>query len=74
MNLEIMQKIVDCLNKNIHGLTIINLMEKIKISRGSIKTHLDILVYTDQVKEIKYAQNVKVFFGNVKKVRMKVKK
>lgn len=73
MNFMIMQRIIDELNKNKRGLTIINLMGKTKFARGTIKTHLDILQYTEQVEEIKYAQNVKVYFANVKKVKGGIK-
>lgn len=63
-----MQKIVNELNKSKRGLTIKNLMDNTKLARGTIKPLLDILVYTSQVDEIKYAQNVKVYFATVKKV------
>lgn len=72
MNFEFMKKIVDNLNKNPRGLTIKNLVDNTKLSRGTIRPLLDILVYTSQVNEIKYAQNVKVYHANVKRLTRKV--
>lgn len=68
MNFRFMQVILDQLNRNKRGMTIKNIMDSTKLARGTIKSLLDILVYTSQVDEIKYNQNVKVYFANVKKV------
>ena len=67
-----MQNIVDELNKSPRGLTISNLMEKTKLARGTVKPLLDILIYTSQVDEVKYAQNVKVYFAVVKKIKRRI--
>jgi len=74
MNFKFMQSILDALNKSKHGMTIQNLMNETKLARGTIKLHLDILEYTSQVEEIRYLQNVKVYFALVKKVKPKPKK
>lgn len=73
MNLKFMQKILDVLNEEKEGLVIKDIMRKSKLSRGSIKTHLDILIYTSQVREKRYCQNLGVFFANRKKVLREVK-
>ena len=72
MNFKFMQKVVDELNKSPRGLTIQNLMDNTKLARGTIKPLLDILVYTSQVDEVKYNQNVKVYFANVKKIKKRI--
>lgn len=72
MNFKFMQKIVDELNKSKRGLTIQNLMDNTKLARGTIKPLLDILVYTSQVDEVKYNQNVKVYFANEKKIKKRI--
>ncbi len=72
MNFKFMQNIVDELNKSPRGLTISNLMEKTKLARGTVKPLLDILIYTSQVDEVKYAQNVKVYFAVVKKIKRRI--
>ncbi len=69
MNFKFMQKIVDKLNEHPRGMTICNLMDETKLARGTIKPLLDILIYTSQVDEVKYAQNVKVYYATVKRVK-----
>ena len=69
MNFKFMQLIVRQLNKHKRGMTIRNLMTETKLARGTIKPLLDILVYTKQVEELIYAQNIKIYFANVKKIK-----
>ena len=39
-------------------------MKDCKLARGTVKTYLMHLCYTNKVKEVVYAQNVKVYFYN----------
>ena len=63
-NENIIKQIEKILIKCRQGLTINQIMEHTKLSRGTIKTYLDEMVKFGRVHEENYNQNTKVFFLN----------
>ena len=64
-----MQLVLDCLNKHQRGFIIKQMINEMGVHRNTITPALKVLVYTNQVEEIIYGQNTKVYFANVKKIK-----
>jgi len=45
-----------------YGRTINNVMEDLKLARGTVKTYLTAMVYAKEIVQVDYNQNTKVFF------------
>lgn len=69
-SLKKLQTLLDVLNKNQRGLTIQNMMNITEYARNTVKTYLNLLVWSNQVEERIYGHNVKVYFAEVKKLRL----
>ena len=52
-----------------YGLTIQNIMNRTKLARGTVKPYLLHLMVTDNVIEVNYGQNVKVYFAKHKELK-----
>lgn len=63
-NENIIKEIEKILTEYRQGLTINQIMEYTKLSRGTVKTYLDEMVKFGRVHEENYNQNTKVFFLN----------
>ena len=64
VNENIIKRIEKTLIEHRQGLTINQIMDYTKLSRGTIKTYLDEMVKFGRVHEESYNQNTKVFFLN----------
>jgi hypothetical protein len=58
---KIQKKILEALSESNYGLTIKNLMDVTKFSRGAVKMNLLYLMLDKKVKEIPYTKNTKVY-------------
>jgi len=58
---KIQKKILKALSQSNYGLTIQNLMDETKFSRGAVKMNLLYLMLDKKVKEIAYTKNTKVY-------------
>jgi len=56
------KQILEVLKEAKHGLTIQNLIDKTGLARGTIKTKLMYLMLSNNVMEINYGQNTKVYW------------
>jgi len=67
MKNESTKKIYKELLKSKYGLTIQNLMNKTGLARGTIKSYLTHMMITDNVLEVNYGQNTKVYYAKNEK-------
>ena len=61
------EKIFNEILKSKYGLTIQNLIDRTGFARGTIKSYLNHMMITDNVLEVNYGQNTKVYYA--KKVK-----
>jgi len=64
--IELKRKTADRIKRYIskypYGRTINQIMEDLKLARGTVKVYLTAMAYAKEIKEIDYNQNTKVFF------------
>jgi len=62
-------KIFKELSKSEYGYTIQNLIDRTGIARGTVKSYLLHLMVTDNVVEINYGQNTKIYIVKQKELK-----